>query len=200
MRTNPRAARRQGPAALLLVLFSAAVAEAPGCGTVKTSGTTRTGTEQLLLTSAWDSALQKVDFRPLAGVPVYLDTTNVTAVDQGWVVSSLRQALLSQGVLLRQKAEQAQWVVEARVGAYGTDENSLLVGVPQTIVPPTLTGVPTGAIPELPLLKKSDQRGVAKLALFAYDRASGRLVWNSGTMLAVSTAKNIHVLGIGPIQ
>src|SRR2546425_150687 len=36
---------------------------AAGCGTVKTSGTTRTATEQLLLTNAWDSALQKVDFR-----------------------------------------------------------------------------------------------------------------------------------------
>ncbi|MFO0952777.1 MAG: DUF6655 family protein [Isosphaeraceae bacterium] len=94
-----------------------------------------TATEQLLLTNAWDTALQKVDFRSMAGVPVYLDTTNVTAVDQGWVVSSLRQALLMQGVLLRQKPEQAQWVVEARVGAYGTDDYNWLVGIPQTTIP-----------------------------------------------------------------
>ena len=171
-----------------------------GCGTVKTSGTPRTGTEQILLTNAWDTALKKVDFRPLTGVPVYLDTTNVTAVDQGWVVSSLREALLTEGVLLRQKPEQAQWVVEARVGAYGTDEHNLLVGVSQLTVPPTFTGVPTGSIPEIPFIKKNEQIGVAKLALFAYDRASGQLVWNSGTMIAVATAKTRHVLGVGPIQ
>jgi hypothetical protein len=173
---------------------------AVGCGTVKTTGTARTGTEQLLLTNAWDSALSKVDFRPLTGVPVYVDTTNVSAVDQGWVVSSLRQALLTQGVLLRPKPEQAQWIVEARVGAYGTDSYNMLVGMPQTTVPPTLPGVPTGTIPEMSLLKKSHQEGVAKLALFAYDRASGQLVWSSGTVLATSSAKDLYVGGVGPIQ
>ena len=175
-------------------------AVAPGCGTVKTSGTARTATEQLLLTNAWDTALNKVDFRALAGVPVFLDTANVTAVDQGWVVSSLRQSMLSQGVLLRQKAEQAQWVVEARVGAYGTDESNWLLGIAQTTIPQTITGVPSGTIPEIPLIKKSDQKGVAKLALFAYDRSSGKLVWESGTMLAVATAKDVQVFGVGPIR
>lgn len=182
--------------ALLLAL----VAAAGGCGTVKTTGTARSGTEQLLLTNAWDSALQKVDFRPLTGVPVFLDTANVTAIDQGWVVSSLRQSMLAQGVLLRQKQDQAQWVVEARVGAYGTDAYNWLFGLSQTTIPPTLTGVPAGTIPELPLIKKSDQQGIAKLALFAYDRASGQLVWNSGTMVAIATAKDVHILGVGPIQ
>jgi hypothetical protein len=171
-----------------------------GCGTVKKTGTTRTGTEQLLLTNAWDDAVRKIDFRDLTGVPVFLDVQNVTAVDQGWVVSSLRQAMLAQGVLLRPKAEQAQWIVEARVGAYGTDEYDWLLGVPQLSVPPTLTGVPAGSIPEIPLIKKSDQMAVAKLALFAYDRGSGRLVWSSGTVGANSSAKDVYVGGFGPVQ
>src|SRR4051794_22006721 len=175
------------------LLTLAASLAASGCGTVKTTGTARTGTEQLLLTNAWDSALQKVDFRPLTGVPVYLDTTNVAAVDQGWVVSSLRQAMLTQGVLLRPKAEQAQWIVEASVGAYGTDSSNWLFGVPQITVPPTVTGVPTGTIPELPLVKKTDQSAVAKLSLFAYDKSSGQLVWKSGTLMATSTAKDMYV-------
>ena len=115
-------------AAILLGVSICTLATLPGCGTVKMSGTARTGTEQLLLTNAWDSALAKVDFRPLAGVPVYLDATNVAAVDQGWVVSSLHQAMLTQGVLLRTKPEQAQWIVEARVGAYGTDAYSCACG------------------------------------------------------------------------
>ena len=171
-----------------------------GCGTTKMSGTARTGTEQLLLTNAWDDAVRQVDFRPLAGVPVFLDDKNVTAVDQGWVVSSLRHAMLNQGVLLRAKPEQAQWVVEARVGAYGTDAYNWLIGVPQVTVPPTVTGIPTGTVPEIPLVKKSDQRAVAKLALFAYDRASGKLVWSSGTSLATADAKDTYIGGAGPIQ
>jgi hypothetical protein len=154
----------------------------------------------LLLTNAWDSALAKVDFRPLAGVPVFLDTTNATAIDQGWVASSLRQALLTQGVLLRTKPEHAQWIVEARIGAYGTDAYNAMVGIPQTTVPPTITGMPTGTVPEISLLKKSHQEAVTKLALFAYDRASGQLVWSSGTVLATSSAKDLYVGGVGPIQ
>jgi hypothetical protein len=174
---------------------------ASGCGTVKTTGTARSGTEQLLLTNAWDSALQKVDFRPLTGVPVYLDTTNINAaIDQGWIVSSLRQAMLQQGVLLRAKPEQAQWIVEARVGAYGTDEHNLLIGIPQTTIPATVTGVPQGTIPEIPLAKRSEQQAIAKLALFAYDRSSGQIVWNSGTLLDTANAKDVYVAGVGPIQ
>ena len=192
--------RRQGRSPKKSVAVVGLLLFLAGCGTVKTSGTTRTGTEQLLLTSAWDTALRKVDFRPLTGVPVYLDTTNVNAVDQGWVVSSLRQALLENGALVRAKPEQAEWVVEARVGAFGTNDSNWLFGIPQTTVPPTVTGVPTGTIPELPLIKKSHQEGVAKLALFAYDRASGQLVWRSGTMLARSSAHNMYIGGVGPIQ
>jgi hypothetical protein len=186
-----------GTALVLAVVLSLA----GGCGTVRTTGTERSATEQLLLTNAWDSALQKVDFRPLTGVPVYLDTTNINApVDQGWIVSSIRQAMLQQGVLLRAKPEQAQWIVEARVGAYGTNDYSLLVGVPQTTVPGTFVGLPQGTIPEIPLAKRSEQQAIAKLALFAYDRASGQIVWNSGTMLDTSTAKDVYVAGVGPIQ
>jgi hypothetical protein len=174
---------------------------ATGCGTVRTTGTTRTATEQLLLTNAWDTALQKVDFRPLTGVPVYLDTTNMNApIDQGWMVSSIRQAMLQQGVLLRPKAEQAQWIVEARVGAYGTNDYGLLIGIPQTTIPGTLAGLPQGTIPELSVAKRSEQQAVAKMALFAYDRSSGQIVWNSGTMLETSTAKDVYVGGLGPIQ
>jgi hypothetical protein len=183
-----------------LLLAALTLMEA-GCGTVKTTGTVRSATEQLLLTNAWDSALQKVDFRPLTGVPVYLDTTNInTSIDQGWIVSSLRQAMLQQGVLLRAKPEQAQWIVEPRVGAYGTNDYSLLIGIPQTTVPATLTGFPQGTIPEIPLAKRSEQQAIAKLALFAYDRASGQIVWNSGTMLETSRAKDVYVAGVGPIQ
>ena len=189
--------RRQAAVALAACLFC--VVES-GCGSTRTTGTARTGTEQLLLTNAWDKALSKVDFRPLTGVPVYLDTANATAIDQGWVVSSLREAMLTQGVLLREKRETAQFIVEARIGAYGTDDDDFLVGIKQTTIPATVTGIPTGTIPELPLFKRTRQQAVAKLALFAYDRASGQMVWRSGTMLDSSDNKDVFVGGFGPIN
>ena len=103
-------------------------------------------------------------------------------------------------MLLRPKAEAAEWVVEARIGAYGTDEYNWLVGIQQTTIPTTLTGMPAGTIPEIPFIKKSDQRAMAKLALFAYDRSSGQIVWTSGTMLSTSSSKDVYVGGVGPIQ
>lgn len=198
MRTAARGGKRRSLA--LLVGSGLALALGPGCGTTKTTGTPRTGTEQLLLTNAWDDALRKIDFRPLAGVPVYLDTQHVTAVDQGWVISSLRQAMLSQGVLLRPKAEQAEWIVEARVGAYGTDEYNWLVGIQQTTIPTVVAGAPAGTIPEIPVIKKQQQHAVAKMALFAYNRTSGQMVWTSGTSLSTATTKDVYIGGVGPIQ
>ena len=195
MTTPPRRRLR----ALAGIALTMSLTLAVGCGTTRMTDTTRTGTEQLLLTNAWDKALMRVDFRPLTGVPVFLDTANVTAVDQGWVVSSLREAMLTQGVLIREKREQAQFIVEARVGAYGTDDDSFLVGISQTTVPANLTGL-SGTIPELPLVKRSRQVAVAKLALFGYDRASGQLVWSSGTVLDKADTKNVFVGGFGPIK
>ena len=103
-------------------------------------------------------------------------------------------------MLLRPKAEQAQFIVEARVGAYGTDSYDWMVGVPQTTIPQTVTGMPSGTIPEIALAKKTDQIGTAKVALFAYDRASGKVVWTSGTQLDRATAKDMYIGSVGPIQ
>ncbi len=194
------ASRRRRGVAIGCVAAGTALVLGNGCGTTKVTGTARTGTEQLLLTDAWDRAVREIDFKPLAGVPVYLDPANVAAVDQGWVVSSIRQCMAEQGVLLRPKADEAQWIVEARVGAYGTDESNFLIGVPQVNVPQTVPGVPSGTIPEMPLVKRSNQKAVAKLALFAYERKTGRYVWSSGTMQARSNAKDVYVGGMGPFQ
>jgi len=171
-----------------------------GCGTVRNTNTPRSGTEQMLLSSSFDEALRRIDFSPLANAPVYFETKNIEAIDKGWVISSIREAMLVRGVRLMEKPEQAMVIVEARVGALGTDDFSFLIGIPQITVPATITGMPMGTIPEIALMKKADQKALSKLAIFAYDKASGGVVWTSGTSTGFANSKNLFIGGLGPIQ
>jgi hypothetical protein len=177
---------------LLLVL--------PGCGTTRVTDTQRTATEQLLVSDAIDHTVSQFDFRSLAGKSVYFDPQYLDgSVDRGYLISSLRQQLLSCGAILQEERNKATYVVEARSGGVGTDRHALLVGVPQMNVPTLVPGQPY-QIPEIPFAKKTDQKGVAKLAVFAYNRQTGRPVWQSGVVHSVSTAKDTWVFGLGPFQ
>ncbi len=183
----------------LSLLLATALMQA-GCGTVRNTNTPRTGTEQILLTDAFDQALGRIDFSPLQGIPVYFDTKNIEAIDKGWVISAIRESMLVRGVRLMEKPEQASVIIEGRIGAFGTEDHSFLIGIPQMTIPMTLTGMPTGSLPEIALLKKNDQYALSKLALFGYDRASGGVVWTSGTSTAYANSKNLFIGGLGPIQ
>jgi uncharacterized protein DUF6655 len=173
-----------------------------GCGTTRSSDTTRTATEQLLISDAVDRAIQSVSFAPLAGQTVYLDDSKLSdVVDKNYIVSTLRQHMLASGCILRDTRDQADFVVEARAGAVGTDRNDLLFGIPATNVPQILPvqGVPA-AIPEVPLAKRRDQRGVAKISMFAYQRQTGRPVWQSGLAVQESSSNDVWLFGAGPFQ
>ncbi|HVX14340.1 MAG TPA: DUF6655 family protein [Pirellulales bacterium] len=175
------------------------IALAAGCGTTKWSDTPRTATEQLLLSTAVDRAIDNMDFKPLADRFVFLDAQYLDCVDKGYVVSTLRQHMLSEGCVMMPDAASADFVVEVRSGGVGTDHHDVLVGVPAISVPTGgIAGVPS--IPEIPFAKTTSQRGVAKLACFAYNRETGQAVWQSGVFPIVSTAKDSWFLGTGPFQ
>lgn len=170
-----------------------------GCGTTRTTDTARAATEMLLVSQAVDKAVGQLDFSPLSGKAVYLDVTMIDkeVVDKGYLISSLRQQLLSQGALVMEEKRDAVYVVEARAGALGTDRHTLLFGTPALSVPALVPGVPT-SIPEIALYKRTDQKGVAKVAAFAYNRFTGRAVWQSGLVEDASRQKDRWVLGSGP--
>ena len=154
---------------------------AAGCGTTRTSDTSRTATEQLLVSSAIDQTVSRLDFRLLADRKVFFDPQYLDGtVDKGYLISSIRQHLLAHGALLQEERENSLYVVEPRSGAIGTDKNSLLVGTPALSLPALVPGIPT-SIPEIALVKNTDQKGVAKIAVFAYNRVTGRALWQSGT-------------------
>lgn len=171
-----------------------------GCGTTKSTDTARSATEMLLISDAVDKAVDDLNFRPLHDQKVFVDTQYLDgAVDKGYLVSSIRQSLATSGAMLQEKADTATYVVEMRSGCVGTDRYSMLIGVPQMNVPVSVPGVPS-AIPEIPIVKKTDQLGVAKIGVFVYHRESGRAVWQSGTQKGGSSAKDTWVLGAGPIR
>ena len=173
-----------------------------GCGTTKWTDTKRTATEQILLSDAMDRAVTRLDFRALAGKAVYLDPTYVkTATDWEYLISTMRQHMLASGCILRDKKEDADYVVEIRSGAIGTDRHDLVYGIPATELPSfvALAGVPS-AIPEMPFVKKTEQLGTARIAAFAYNVKTGRPVWQSGVIPVESNAKDLWVFGAGPFQ
>jgi hypothetical protein len=172
-----------------------------GCGTTRWSDTPRTATEQMLVTDAIDRAVSALDLRALAGKRVYLDTTYLrNVVDNDYLVSCFRQHALASGCVIKAKPDDAEYVVEIRAGAVGTDRHDVLFGIPASQVPVSTGAAMPQAFPEIPVVKKTDQRAVAKIALFAYDRLTGQPVWQSGATPLTSTAKDIWIFGAGPFQ
>ena len=173
-----------------------------GCGTTRSSNTARTATEQLLISDAIDRTVQQVNFKVLEGEAVYFDERHMLeVVDKAYLISSFRQHLLASGCILKEKREDATFIIEPRVGAVGTDNHDWLVGIPAINVPqvPLAPTLPA-AIPEIPFAKRRDQRGVAKVAVFAYRRETGEPVWQSGMAISESEANDIWVLGAGPFK
>ncbi|MCE9566103.1 MAG: hypothetical protein K8U57_29125 [Planctomycetes bacterium] len=179
--------------ALLLVPFLA------GCGTTRMTDTARSATEMLLVSQAADKAVVQIDFTPLSGKTVFLDASSIPEkdLDKGYLVSLIRQQLLSTGALLHDEKPRAEYVVELRSGGLGTDRRSMLLGTPAVQLPSVVPGIPT-SVPEIALLKKNDQRGIAKIGVFAYSRVTGRALWQSGTVEAESRVNDTWVFGAGP--
>ena len=161
----------------------------------------RTATEQLLISTAVDRAIEQIDFTPLAGKNVYFDPQYLEGiVDKNYVISTMRQHMLAQHCILNPDKQTAEFTIEARAGAVGTNHHDVLLGVPALSLPTgALIGMPS-AIPEIPFAKSTDQKGVAKIACFAYNNTNGQAVWQSGVYPVVCNAKDSWFLGTGPFQ
>lgn len=163
------------------------------------------------MSDAVDQVISRINFAPLAGKTVYLDATYIVPVKTAgfvnapYVISSLRQQLTAAGCLLQENKTEADIIVEPRVGTLGTDGHELTFGIPasQTLssaasIVTNTPGIPI--IPEISLAKSDSQSGAAKVSVFAYYRESRQPIWQSGTLVAQSTAKDTWFLGAGPLQ
>lgn len=189
-------------ARLVLLLVVSLGPTLAGCGTTRWTDTLRTATEQLVVSHAIDQAVSDLDFAALEGQKVFFDPQYIDPTpDRGYIVSSIRQQLLASGCLLMEERPKADYIVEARCGAAGTDRHDqLLLGIPQMSLPAIQPGVLPAALPEVPLIKKTNQVSAAKIAVFVFNRSTGEPVLQSGIVQYGSNAKNFWVIGAGPIQ
>lgn len=178
-----------------------------GCG----AAVQKTGTEQLVLSDSVDRAIDQLDLAPLAGRKVFLDTTYMQTykgpnvyVSSDYIASALRQKLTTTGCRMEVSRTEADYILEARVGALGTDTMEVTYGIPSSnglgVAASALGGVPAvPAIPEISVGKRNNLLGVSKIVVFAYHRDTGIPVWQSGAAVARSDAKDSWFMGVGPL-
>ena len=178
------------PACLGCLLLATA-----GCATTKSSDTARTGIEQLLISSATDQALDKVNFEAIRNAKVFVETKYLDCVDKNYIIISLHQRLLRNGSTLVDKPEEAQVILEVGSGAVGTDRQEFFVGMPQIPLPPPSPI----SVPKMELFTRTRAIGTAKLTILAYDAKTRVAVVDSGRVLARSDYKQWNMLGTSPV-
>ncbi|MCA8988176.1 MAG: hypothetical protein KDA78_11065 [Planctomycetaceae bacterium] len=195
------------PFRILTSLLVAIVAGLSGCGKSLQQG----GTEQLLTSNAVDRVVSQIDFTPLSGQAVYLDDAYIKNikgfgfVNSEYIISSLRQQIMAANCRLQETPQTADYIIEARVGALGTDMHEVSYGIPATnalstassLVP---TAPPMPTIPEISLAKRAHHIGAAKIGVFAYHKESKEPVWQAGVKSGRSRSREAWFLGIGPLQ
>ena len=180
---------------LVLLLGSAA-----GCvNKQRMTDPTRSVGEQLLFSTAIDRALSELDLEAigrLKGFKVYLSTVYLQTLDQEYLVGSLRDLLLSSGVLVVDDIAQAEVIVEVRTGANSLDSATVTAGIAEDqALPNPITGAPV-ALPELAFFKKQNNVSLTKVALVAYHADSREHIFSSGTLLGGAYDRHYQFLGL----
>jgi hypothetical protein len=155
---------------LVLLLAFGVVA---GCSTQRDSQPARTATEELLISSAVDHALDRLHVDIPKGTRIWVSADNFDGYDQKYAVGTIRDRLLRQGAVLVADKGQADTIVEIRSGALSTDQNGMLIGIPSMALPVPFVGATS--TPELSLVKRTNDKGVAKIGVTAYDAKTGAL-------------------------
>ncbi|MCA9263129.1 MAG: hypothetical protein KDA60_04750 [Planctomycetales bacterium] len=194
------------PPAVVFSLLACLLPIALGCGSLKS----QIATEQLLVADAIEQSVDQFDFRDLAGANVFLDTSYMGKASHGiltvdYIRSALRQRMLTAGCYLQDSKDTADYIVEARISALGTDGHEINYGVPASRALSTTASIFTSspvvpALPEVSLARKDERTASVQLHLFAYHRDTMQPVWQPDVALAHSRARSTWVLGAGPFQ
>jgi hypothetical protein len=160
---------------------------------------TRSLGEQLLVSTSIDRSLSELDAEAigrLKGFKVFISSEYLKTLDQEYLVGSLRDLFLSNGVLVVDAAEEAQMIVEVRSGANSLDSSTATLGIAEDqALPNPVTGAPV-ALPEISFFKRENNFAVSKVALVAYQAKSREHIFSSGTLLGGAYDRHFQFLGM----
>ena len=180
-------------------LILCSVLTATGCATVRQTDPPTTAEEMLLISTAVDRAVGKLQ---LPGVPVgsrlFVDASNVDLDANGTVtvlpkytIAAVRDQMLRLGYKLVDDRKSADYVVELRNGTQAIDDKKIIIGLPNTTLPIPMAGPVT--VPELAIFSYHRQHGVSKLGLVAYGQ-NGAMAYSTGTAFGDAEQKHWSLL------
>ncbi len=190
-----------------------------GCATIRVTDPPRTASEEFLLSGAAQKAVDQLTVDALRDRLVWIETGYLISTTQPfdrsflegevrqpsfedvYLIAAMRAKLLSSGVRLAKRRDQAQIIVELRSGGLSIDRIEFLLGIPSTAVPTgynsTLSTVAVST-PELAILKTTKQHGFASVAYVAYWSDTGELLTASGPYVGRTIREDYWIFGTGP--
>ena len=186
--------RRMIVAGVLLAVIGLTV----GCGTVRETLPGRSATEQFLISTAADRAVDGLQLTPCEGKAVFIDPANLDAFDKPYVLQRMRDGVLANGGRVVGKAEEAEVVLQIASGALSVNRRDYMVGLPS--VPMPIPNVGTVQSPELALFKIVLSKGRAKLLVSAVDPKTGGRLWPVPTGYGLARTNFWWLLLTGPYK
>jgi hypothetical protein len=165
--------------ALILAMFALGA-----CTTVRESSPQRTATEQLLISTAVDRAVERVNLDIPDGTKVFLAGDQLEGSDGKYATVAIKDRLLRRGARLVADRGKADAVVEIRAGALSIDDKQTLIGTESFNVPIPFAG--QFGFPEIAFYKEKERLGVAKIAAVGYSVSEGKLIDSTGPQFGYS--------------
>lgn len=172
-------------AGLLASVALIAMVSVGGCTTARETSPDRTATEQLLISTAVDRAVERMDLNVPTGTMVFVDAGQLEGSDGKYAAGVIKERLLRDGAKLVADRGRADAIVEVRAGALSIDDKKTLIGTDSFDVPIPFAGQPA-TIPEIALYRQKERAGVVKLAAISYRTSDGEMIDATGPQFGYS--------------
>lgn len=160
------------------------------CTTVRRTEPQRTATEEMLISSAADRAVDELKLN-VRGKAVLVEASNYKGLDPEYTVAAVRALVVKDGGRLVTDRKTADVVIEMRNGAQSIDKKEFLIGIPSFDVPIPLAGSLT--FPEIALYSRDEDIGVSKLAIADYS-AGGASAGSAGPVYGFAHDRHYKAL------
>jgi hypothetical protein len=149
------------------------------CTTVRETIPERSATEQLLISTAVDRAVEGMNLRIPAGTKVFLEAGQLDSSNGKYAAGAIKERLLRSGANLVTDAGHADAIVEVRAGALSIDDKKTVIGTDTFNLPVPFAGQAV-TIPQIALYADKERLGVVKLAAIGYRASDGKLIDTTG--------------------